>query len=71
MSDDKRKTLEERMAEAAKRPLPYEGLTPPNDGISFGPDTEGEHDRYGAARSSTHREEGLISFLNAAEQRRG
>ena len=28
------------MEEAAKRPLPYEGLTPPNDGISFWPDAD-------------------------------
>jgi hypothetical protein len=37
---DKRKTLMERVEEATRRPLPYEGLTPAHNGVLFSPDEE-------------------------------
>jgi hypothetical protein len=67
MSADKRKTLEKRMEEAVQRPLPYEGLTPPNDGISFWPDSE--RDRRASDANPSSRED-FTSLLNAVARKR-
>jgi hypothetical protein len=66
MADKKKKSLTERIEEASKRPLPYEGLTS-STGDSLWP-SEGDH--HDSAFPPSDRER-FNSLLNAAVQKRG
>jgi hypothetical protein len=68
MSKDK-KTLTEKIEEAAKRPLPYEGLISSSED-AFWPD-EGDEDSSPASAANPKHREDLTSLLIAAVQKHG